>query len=77
MNSAPAAVLLDTCAVIWLAEGVGLSASIVSAIIYAGLDGACSFLPFPAGKSAYSVGTDRGGRRCCGVLKVRSRGFRG
>jgi PIN domain nuclease of toxin-antitoxin system len=51
-DASPAAVLLDTCAVIWLANGVSLSRTAIDAIVHAGLaDGV-----FVSTASAWEVG---------------------
>jgi PIN domain nuclease of toxin-antitoxin system len=48
----PAAVLLDTCAVIWLASGEGLPPAACQAIVYAGLNGGV----FVSTASAWEIG---------------------
>jgi PIN domain nuclease of toxin-antitoxin system len=48
----PAAVLLDTCAVIWLANGAPMARSAIAAIVRAGLDAGIYVSPM----SAWEVG---------------------
>ncbi len=52
MNPAPAAVLLDTCAVIWLANGDPLRSDILEQIVSAGLSGGI----FVSQVSAWEIG---------------------
>ena len=52
MSGASGAVLLDTCAVIWLANGAAMSASAIEAVVQAGLTGGVFVSPV----SAWEIG---------------------
>lgn len=63
LNAQPAAVLLDTCAVIWLANGDPLARSAVGAILHAGSRDGIFISPI----SAWEVGLlsrPKSGRNC-------------
>ncbi len=67
MSKAPGAVLLDTCAVIWLANGDPLSRQATKRVVQAGLSGGVFVSPV----SAWEVGllaNPRGGRRALRFL---------